>query len=35
VSGSCQPLFTLTDHSAAPGSQSSAIVVRRVEEIFA
>jgi len=35
VTGSCQPLFTLTDHSAAPGSQSSRIVVQRLEEISA
>jgi len=34
VSGSCQPLFTLTDHSAASGSKSYKTVVQRLEEIF-
>ena len=34
MSGSCQPVVTLTEDSAASGSQSSRIVVQRLEEKF-
>ena len=34
MSGSCQPVVTLTEDSAAPGSHSSRIVVQRLEEVF-
>ena len=34
MSGSCQPVVTLTEDSVAPGSHSSRIVVQRLEEKF-